>query len=504
MKFININKNLLILNMDNAISIVKKKKGRPRKIQLDVQNTLDENLENKESVVVVKKKRGRKKKEQVEEVIKQKKKRGRKAAVKFFSSSIRKRIPLTTIIQDNDKSILHIDIKDSDIDSKKELYNLIEDETAVLNSSIEVDKNNSSITSGYDNKLNTECSINSENKILIDQHIEGNINENKEMDYPLIELYEKRLQARIAQDNKLIEQLENIHNHEELLEELHNNNLIGLDEIKDTLSLSKNNSSNNNKINNNVQNGSFNVLTDFIENTNWLDHTDVCCWWCCHKFDTIPIGMPVEYDKNKSKKFIVKGIFCSFACMIAYGQDNRKKHENFKALTSFLYKKLTGGLQVSSKESYKNDLNILLKDEIFGDVLDPQTKIVKQNYINNLANLTDSPLTPAPPRCTLKMFGGKLSINEFRNSTKERKVYKMIEYPMSISRDYVEEVDLENIKHINMNVFATDKKKDTDKKNNLEELKLYEIKMDNAKSRITNTNKDNVIASNNINKFITF
>lgn len=478
-------------NANDVPIIIKKKKGRPRKIPLETPENPDTILV-KDNVVVEKKKRGRKKKEPVEEVVKQKKKRGRKAAVKFFSSSIRKRIPLTTIIQDNDKSILHLDIKDTDFDSKKELYNLMEDPNS---------------TSGYENEFNKECPANSNDKILYSTGKEELANS------PLVELYEKRLQSRIAQDNKLIERLENIHNEEELLEELQNNNLIDFTQNNNdndndaNLSLSKNDKKNNNNNNDdNTYNGCFNILNDFIENNEWLDNTDVCCWWCCHSFSTIPIGLPIDYDKNKSKKFIVKGIFCGFACMIAYGQNDRKKDERFKALTNFLYKKITGGLQVSSKESYRYYLNGLLKDEIFGDKCNENTKKIREDYINNLIDLADEALKPAPPRCALKMFGGKLSIDEFRNSTKERKVYKMIEYPMSISRDYVEVVDLENIKHINMNVFGNDKKKDYDKRNNVEELKLHEIRMDNATNRVTtnNNNANNTITNNNINKFITF
>jgi hypothetical protein len=476
--------------MDNNLVLVKKKKGRPRKIQLEPSQDSETICEQ---VVVEKKKRGRKKKEQVEEVVKQKKKRGRKAAVKFFSSSIRKRIPLTTVIQDNDKSILHLDIKDTDVDSKKELYNLIED---------------SSDTIGYETELISECAANSNDKILIDKDRDPELKRELESS-PLIDLYEKRLQARIIQDNKLIDRLENIHNEEELLEELQNNNLIEFvtNNQEDSLNRSRGHCHKEKNTCNNMHSGYFNILNDFIENNEWLDRTDVCCWWCCHSFNTIPVGLPIDYDKNQSKKFIVKGIFCSFACMIAYGQNDRKKDEKFKSLTNFLYKKITGGLQVVSKESYKCHLNSLLKDDMFGSVKDENTKLIRNEYIDSLANLVDSPLKPAPPRCALKMFGGRLTIDEFRNSTKERKIYKMIEYPMSISRDYVEEVDLENIKHINMNVFSGDKKKDHEKRNNVEELKLHEIRMDKAKTRVVTTDNENnniITNNNNINKFITF
>ena len=100
------NENIELV-VENVNISVKKKKGRPRKNPIELPQDV-------EVVPQEKKKRGRKKKEKVEEEVKQKKKRGRKAALKFFSSTIRKKIPLTTIIYDNDKSILHLDIKDEE------------------------------------------------------------------------------------------------------------------------------------------------------------------------------------------------------------------------------------------------------------------------------------------------------------------------------------------------------------------------------------------------------
>ena len=90
------------------------------------------------------------------------------------------------------------------------------------------------------------------------------------------------------------------------------------------------------------------------------------------------------------------------------------------------------------------------------------------------------------------MFGGKLSIEEFRNKSNEQKIYKMIEYPMYISRDYVERVDLENVKNINKRLFV-DKEivscKNTDEK-----------KIADAKNRLTKNEK--IKELNNINRFI--
>jgi hypothetical protein len=103
-------KEILVENTETVVLV--KKKGRPRKNPLNMIEATTENIQ------VEKKKRGRKKKEKVEEEIKPKKKRGRKAAIKFFSSSIRKKIPLTTIIYDNDNYVLHLDIKEKTTENK--------------------------------------------------------------------------------------------------------------------------------------------------------------------------------------------------------------------------------------------------------------------------------------------------------------------------------------------------------------------------------------------------
>ena len=88
--------------MSSVIVTEVKKKGRPKK-------NIDKNIEN---IPKEPKKRGRKKKENVVEEVKIKKKRGRKPCVKYFSSSIRKKIPLTTTIENNNNNILQISIKD--------------------------------------------------------------------------------------------------------------------------------------------------------------------------------------------------------------------------------------------------------------------------------------------------------------------------------------------------------------------------------------------------------
>ena len=502
---------------DNITIEIKKKKGRPRKNPLP---------EIKPTEEVEKKKRGRKKKEKVEEEPKIKKKRGRKAALKYFSSTIRKKMPLTASIHDNDKSILHLNIKEDNNDIKKQItYDVLKNE--YISSIPKINKegkviwdidtvpkssgNNDNLhTNINDNNLNDEPSKDktSENKTSENKTSDVSQNEDNDILYDYIEqsnenqldveeLYEKRLAIRLKQDNSLIEKLQNLHQDDNLISRLLNN-------------MEKKIESNKVKVKENPKNdtrkqGFFKVLKVFVESKNWLDKTDVCCWWCCHNFDTVPIGIPVDYN-SKTNKFRVKGIFCGFSCLLAYKtSDNTFGTTKIDSLIIFMYKKLTGKLP--NRDSRKNVLFTTDLSDIFDENNDNDVKL-KEEYINSITSFISTPLKEAPNRSTLKMFGGELSIEEFRNSTKESKIYKMINYPLCISRDYVEEVDLQKIKDVNTLFFNQNKNKslyqqshNTDR---MERNNNTEKQIEEAKKRITNTNSIVVTNNNSIDRFIKF
>jgi hypothetical protein len=476
---------------ENVNISVKKKKGRPRKNPIESETT--------PAVPQEKKKRGRKKKEKVEEEVKQKKKRGRKAALKFFSSTIRKKIPLTTVIYDNDKSILHLDIKEDEDAIKKTItydvlkseYNkddtifgtkisqletgkrTFDDDTNEESDSAESGSGESDSDSDNSSEDNRNVfSKDDDNDILCD-YIENSEN------LDIKELYEKRLESRLKQDNQLIKNLENLHNDDNLLSKLMNN---VNKQVKDNKQVTTKNESYEDI----KKKGVFMILDKYIEASEWIDKTDVCCWWCCHKFDTIPIGMPFDYN-DKLKKFRVKGVYCSFACMLA---SDHKMDVKSKSMVTHLYKQLTGGYTIDLKDDY---IRMLYNDKTIQELFKDNQQY-QDEYIQSLASFIDEPLEKAPPRCTLKMFGGHLTIEEFRNSTKERKVYRMVEYPMYVSRDYVEEVDLQNLKKVNKNLFG--KQQYTPQTNALDDKKLEEVK--------TRVQSSVVVTNNSIDRFITF
>jgi len=113
------------------------------------------------------------------------------------------------------------------------------------------------------------------------------------------------------------------------------------------------------------------IKYSFDNNRKWLCKSNVHCLWCCHKFDNIPIAIP---KKVCGDTFHLFGYFCSFNCAASYIFE-----------TSVL---------ASNKWEYYS-LLCLLQKKITGD------KIYKK-------------INFAPPRECLKMFGGFLSIDEFR------------------------------------------------------------------------------------------
>lgn len=98
----------------------------------------------------------------------------------------------------------------------------------------------------------------------------------------------------------------------------------------------------------------------------------ICCWWCCHTWEGPDVHIPFRYD-DRTKKFTTLGHFCSFECAKAWGIDNGGSRWGEMLEFLALYRKHSAGKYV--------------------------------------------PTSPAPKRQALKMFGGPLSIEEFRKSS---------------------------------------------------------------------------------------
>jgi len=251
--------------------------------------------------------------------------------------------------------------------------------------------------------LNLKIDPNSSNPTELDNHYDNN-----QLDNQLDNHYD---------NNQLNNQLNNQYSNTEIrLNEnlLNNTNLCGYDNndnfssypsniLKEGISKSSNN--NNNYNNNYCRKSVCNSLETFIENKDWIKKTNVNCWWCCHKFENTPIGLPTKY---KDEKFLVSGCFCSFECASSYNFYENNATQDVWECYSLIN-------LLSQKIGYKN--------------------IVKL----------------APHKISLKMFGGNLEIDEFRNFTNHNKIVNVLDYPMIACNQQLEEINY-NVNN-NMNNF---------------------------------------------------
>lgn len=128
------------------------------------------------------------------------------------------------------------------------------------------------------------------------------------------------------------------------------------------------------------------ILIEYLESNKkkrWPSSTKLDCFWCCHSFDSFPFALPMKIVDNN---FLVFGNFCSPECCAAYNFDSNDESDDIWERYSLL--------------------NILYKND----------------------NLT---IKLAPSRLTLKKFGGKLTIDEFRECNGQyHKDYKITLPPM--------------------------------------------------------------------------
>lgn len=139
---------------------------------------------------------------------------------------------------------------------------------------------------------------------------------------------------------------------------------------------------------------SFEVKNPFDNNV-WPKSTTTLCYHCSHKFKNRPLSMPIKYNE-KTDTFEVFGVFCSWGCMKTYNTESN-----------------------DSNRAFRNNLIFLLHGKITGNL---------------------SVIKSAPPKISLKAFGGKLSIDEFREISQDAKKgkYTLLEQPLVPMNPYID------------------------------------------------------------------
>jgi hypothetical protein len=101
----------------------------------------------------------------------------------------------------------------------------------------------------------------------------------------------------------------------------------------------------------------------------WPQKTDTYCWWCRHAYDSVPIPLPIEHN-DRTDTFHVRGKFCSWSCAKAFSANSH-----------------------DARWSYWNQLLHMLHRRCCG---------------------RSEPIRAAPHWSSLRIFGGNLSIEDFR------------------------------------------------------------------------------------------
>jgi hypothetical protein len=114
--------------------------------------------------------------------------------------------------------------------------------------------------------------------------------------------------------------------------------------------------------------------------------SDSACFWCCHSFTHRPVVLPI---RDTGEYLEVSGNYCSPECAVAYLFDMRQdSHTRWEQL-ALLYR-------------------------VYGEAC--------QGTIH-----------PAPPRTSLRLFGGSLSIEEYRTLIQSHKVRVDVHLPPMVS-----------------------------------------------------------------------
>ena len=126
---------------------------------------------------------------------------------------------------------------------------------------------------------------------------------------------------------------------------------------------------------------------EYNKRREWPKTSDIKCFWCCHNFDCIPCTIPTKYVNNN---FYVFGNFCSKECAASY---------NFEMNDTSVWERYS------------------LLNYLYSVLLDNKNLKIKL----------------APSRLCLNIFGGNLSIEDFRKCNDDYSLNYKVVFPPMIS-----------------------------------------------------------------------
>lgn len=356
------------INTDNKITepVIKKKRGRKKKKTLD---------ENQEDVIIIDLQRDnnddRNNAKYNHTDLKNKKYENKQNDEVTKKRDIIEKNKINDISND---LILHL---------KNNNNNLSKDISGASISNI----NNNSILAPFNNTQNLNSTLNNNSSYNINNFLSYKLldnDSNKETDTKKTEV--KNIFSFINKNNDK--------NNDENNHENNNTDNFNIDYNINTfnrnndVNLNISSSSFNNDINQDTMKDNINKIKyAFDNNRKWLSKTDVHCLWCCHNFNSVPIAIP---KKIVDETFHLFGYFCSFNCAASY---------------------IFGTNILASNKWEYYSLLCLLRKKITGSDKYEKIKL-------------------APPKECLKIFGGFLSIDEYRQQLQHVDEYTLRMPPM--------------------------------------------------------------------------
>ncbi len=138
-----------------------------------------------------------------------------------------------------------------------------------------------------------------------------------------------------------------------------------------------------------------NLIDNITNNIIEIKRNNIACWWDTYEFDTLPYFIPDKYYNNN---YYVFGCFCSINCAMAYN--------------------LNMG-------DYKMSERIALLNQLY----------------ENIIKLKNKDIMFSPPKEILNKYGGRLTIEEYReNLISCDKVYRMEIPPLISITTIIEEI----------------------------------------------------------------
>ena len=139
----------------------------------------------------------------------------------------------------------------------------------------------------------------------------------------------------------------------------------------------------------------------------WPNYSPYDCWYCCHPFATAPVGIPEKLINDGTDRwtFQLYGNFCSYNCASRYLNPHGDNLDDYASIESNF-------------------------DLIRGDEKSEQMQLLELLCHIETDNDISDKIKLAPPRLSLKRFGGKLTIEEFRQNFNHHMEYHVFKSPL--------------------------------------------------------------------------